>query len=175
MDGQALFDKVVALSGVSAVLAPGLVKRALLDGKVHIESATPADYRAALPRILARMRAYMPEEEAQRRARRISAMLAHLESGRTLVEGEDESDWSLIGRVNDALRAGGGTPAEGVRRSSTQSGERSLDDLDDDITVLGRRYTAHERELLRKAGAPVKEPTQPFSIPPRTGSDDDER
>ncbi|AKF08481.1 hypothetical protein [Sandaracinus amylolyticus] len=173
MDGQALFDKVVAASGVSAVLAPGLVKRALLDGKVQIEAATAADYRAALPRILARMRAYMPEEEAQRRARRIGAMLAQVESGRTLVEGEDETDWSLVGRVNDALRAG--PPAEGVRRSSTQSGERSLDELDDDITVLGRRYTAHERELLRKAGAPVKDPTQPFTIPPRTGSGDDER
>ena len=168
MEGQALFDKVVALSGVSAVLAPGLVRRALLDGKVQVEHATAADFRAALPRILARMRAYMPEDEAQRRARRISGLLTQLEAGRG-VDGEDESDWSLIGRVSEALRSG--TPAEGIHRTPP-SGERKLE-FDDDVTVAGRRYTAHELELLRKSGVP-KPPGAPPSGEFRTGSDDDE-
>lgn len=171
MEGQDLFDKVVALCGVSSVLAPGLVRRALLDGKVQVEHATAADYRAALPRILARMRAYMPEDEAQRRSRRISGLLSQLEAGRG-IEGEDESDWSLIGRVTDALRGKTPTPAAGVSRSP-QSGERSLDEDWDDVTVLGRRYTAHERELLRKTGAVPKSP-QPASGEFKTGSDDDE-
>lgn len=148
MEGQDLFEKVVALSGVSAVLAPGLVRRALLDGKVPVEQATAADYRAALPRILARLRAYLPEEEAQRRARRIGGLLAQIEAGRG-VEGEDESDWSLIGRVQDALRSG--TPAEGVSRAP-QSGDQPLDEWRD-VTVHGRRYTADEREVLRKSRA----------------------
>ena len=168
MEGQALFEKVVALSGVSSVLAPGLVRRALLDGKVQVEHATAADYRAALPRILARMRAYMPEDDAQRRARRIGGLLTQIEAGRG-VDGEDESDWSLIGRVTDALRSA--TPAQGVSRSP-QSTEQALDDWDD-VTVLGRRYTAHERELLRKTGPVPKEPSPP-SGELRTGSDDDE-
>lgn len=167
MEGQALFDKVVALSGVSAVLAPGLVRRALLDGKVPVEQATAADYRAALPRILARMRAYMPEEEAQRRARRIGGLLAQLDTGRS--EGGDESDGSLIGRVEGALRSG--TPAEGVTRSP-QIRERSPEDFDDDVTLVGRRYTAHERELLRKAGVAPRGTTASGEI--ELGADDDE-
>lgn len=164
MEGQALFDKIVALSGVSAVLAPGLVRRALLDGKIQVEQATAADYRAALPRILARMRAYLPEEEAQRRARRIGALLAQLEAGHG-VEGEDESDWSLIGRVQDALRSG--ASAEGVSRS--QPGERSPDEWHD-VTVHGRRYTADEREVLRKfRGAP-----RPSTRSGESGLDEDD-
>lgn len=149
MHGQPLFDKVVELCGVSAVLAPGLVRRSL-DGKVTVEEATAAHYLAALPRLLARLRAYMPEEDAQRRARRISGMLQSIDAGRA-VEGEDEGDWSLIGRVTDALRSG--TPASGTPRSAPPSGEVTLPDYDaDEPTLMGRRYTAHEREVLRETG-----------------------
>lgn len=150
MRGQPLFDKIVELCGVSAVLAPGLVRRALVDGKVTVEDATAADYRAALPRLLARLRAYMTEDEAQRRARRISGLLQSLEAGRS-IEGEDESDWSLIGRVSDALR--GGTPAAGALRPTPASGSAPLPEYDaDEPTLVGRRYTAHEREVLRQTG-----------------------
>jgi len=167
MRGQPLFEKVVELSGVSAVLAPGLVRRALVDGKVSIEDATTADYRAALPRLLARLRAYMPEEDAQRRARRITGMLASLDAGRSL-EGEDESDWSLVGRVSDALRSG--TPAGGsMRPASPPSGEISLPDYDvDEPTVLGRRYTAHELKVAQRNGVGARE-----SAPPEDGGEGD--
>jgi hypothetical protein len=176
-----LFEKVVALCGVSPVLAPGMVRRALLDGKVQVEAATPADYRTALPRILARLRAYMPEDEAQKRARRISALLGAAEAGKS-IDTEDESDWSLIGRVTEALR--GGAPA-GARSSSERavpksgetrlpsgspsgetrlpSGETrisqslSLDD-DEDHTLMGRRYTADELALLQRSGIHASEP-----------------
>lgn len=156
MHGQPLFEKIVALSGVSAVLAPGLVRRALLDGKVKVEDATTSDYRAAMPRLLARLRAYMPEDEAQRRARRIAGMLAQLDAGKS-IDGEDESDWSLVGRVSEALRQG--TPAEGTTRPATPtppSVESSLDWEVDELTLMGRRYTADE---LRRSGVVVKEAT----------------
>ncbi|MDQ3034892.1 MAG: hypothetical protein M3Y87_20965 [Myxococcota bacterium] len=148
MHGQALFDKIVSLSGVSAVLAPGLVRRALLDGKVKVEDATAADYRAALPRLLARLRAYMPEDEAQRRARRITGLLVQVDAGHAF-EGEDEGDYSLIGRVAEALRSG--TPAQGQTRppAAPSSSEITLEWDPDEVTLMGRRYTADE---LRRLG-----------------------
>lgn len=120
MRGQPLFEKVVELCGVSAVLAPGLVRRALLDGKVAVPDATPADYRAALPRLVARLRAYLPEDEAQRRSRRISAMLTNLDA---------------------------------------PSGETTLPPVsvfeDDEPTLMGRRFTAHELEVARGGEEPA--------------------
>lgn len=166
MEGQALFERIVALSGVSAVLAPGLVRRALQDGKVQVEHATAADYRAALPRILARMRAYLPEEEAQRRARRIGSLLAQLEAGQW-ADGEDEGSWSLVGRVQEALR--GVIPAEDASRSP-EGHERSSDEWQD-VTVHGRRYTADEREVLRRSRAGQAKTTRSAEI---TVDDDDD-
>ena len=165
MRGQPLFEKVVELCGVSSVLAPGLVKRALVDGKVSVADATAADYRAALPRLLARLRAYMPEDDAQRRARRITSMLAAVEAGRS-VETDDESDSTLVGRVSDALRSG--TPAAGAQRPVLPaSGEVALPDYDvDEPTQLGRRYTAHELQVIRQSGvAPQGEPAERESDP----------
>lgn len=161
MHGQPLFEKIVALCGVSAVLAPGLVRRALLDGKVKIDDATTADYRAALPRLLARLRAYMPEEEAQRRSRRIGALLAQIDSGKS-IEGDEENDGTLVGRVAEALR--GGTPAEGQQRPRPpSSGSASLEwDPDDEITLLGRRYTADELKRIAAEQAVERgDPTEP--------------
>lgn len=155
MRGQPLFEKVVELSGVSAVLAPGLVRRSLLDGKVKVEDAGPADYRAALPRLLARLRAYMPEDEAQRRARRIAALLGQLEGG---ADAADEAgEGSLSERVSEALR----TPAHGsVRSQSTPSGgeggaAHAVFEFDeDDVTTMGRRYTLDE---LRRTGVVARD------------------
>lgn len=150
MNAQALFEKVVELCGVSTVLAPGLVRRALLDGKVHVEDATVDDYRAALPRLLARLRAYVPEDEAQRRARRIAALLQSLDPGsREATEGEGTRTGTLPRRA---------TPASGSTRLPPSSGELPVPDCDgDELTVHGRRFTAHELEVLRAAGARMAE------------------
>ena len=122
MRGQPLFEKVVELCGVSAVLAPGLVRRALLDGKVAVPDATAADYRAALPRLVARLRAYLPEDEAQRRSRRISTMLTGLDapSGETTLPVFEDDEPTLMGRrftAHELLVARGATDApEGEER-----------------------------------------------------------
>ncbi len=131
MEPRALFAKICEMSGVSAVLAPGLVRRALLDGGVDPDTATAADYRQALPRLTARLRAYLPDDEAARRVRRITGFLVHADSQ---IEPEDDADYSIVGRVTEALRAG--TPASGV-------------DLADNTT--GRRMTAEELEIVRRA------------------------
>jgi hypothetical protein len=76
--GQALFDHVVQLTEVSSVLAPGLVRRALVDGKADPKTATPGDYLDALPRIRARLKAYISEAEADRRIERMDTFLGGL-------------------------------------------------------------------------------------------------
>lgn len=109
MDSAFLFQKICEMSGVSAVLAPGMVRRSLVDGGAHPDTATAEDYRRALPRLTARLKAYMSEDEAARRHRRIQGFLAHADGE---LDSEDESDWSLFGRVHELLREG--TPAAGV-------------------------------------------------------------
>ena len=138
MDSALLFQKICEMSGVSAVLAPGMVRRSLVDSGAHPDTASAEDYRRALPRLIARLRAYMSEEEASRRHRRIQGFLAHADGE---LDSEDESDWSLFGRVHELLRQGtpsGGvdpmrfTPGGGVPISRTQqrdepSAERAID------------------------------------------------
>jgi hypothetical protein len=164
MHGQALFEKVVSLCGVSAVLAPGLVRRALGDGNISVESATVADYKAALPRLLARLRAYMPEEEAQKHARRIAGLLASIELGRG-AEGESE-DAAWAARVREILH----TPPTGIagrapvradahvrsqmsaELASASKTPAAVPEFDDDVTLEGRRWTADEERRLREVG-----------------------
>jgi hypothetical protein len=167
MNGQALFEKVVSLCGVSSVLAPGLVRRALCDGpagpdgrKVQTDTATIEDYKTAMPRLLARLRAYMPEEEAQKRARHIGALLISIETGR---ESEEDTDArAVFGRVTEALRTG--TPVEGQVRPKIAAQADELLDFDDGVTQAGRRFTAAEREILRSSG--VMPAIIPQSEPP---------
>lgn len=147
MDSRALFEKICEMSGVSGVLAPGLVKRSLSDSGANVDTATADDYRRALPRLVARLRAYMSDEESQRRQRRIAGFLAHADGE---LESEDEADWSLFGRVHEALRAG--TPGSGVSASSMRTpleGVPIQRDFSD--TTQGRRLTAEEQGILRRA------------------------
>jgi hypothetical protein len=74
MDPGKLFKKVVHLSGLSAALGPGTVRRALKDVGADPDSATVDDYCRALPRLEARMRAFMPGPEAAMRARSIARL-----------------------------------------------------------------------------------------------------
>ncbi|HEU4410475.1 MAG TPA: hypothetical protein VFS43_34790 [Polyangiaceae bacterium] len=71
-----LFEQVVALCGLSALLGPGMVRRALRDsGVARPEDAAPDDYRDALTMLHARLEAYMTPDEAAARVRRIRALL----------------------------------------------------------------------------------------------------
>lgn len=85
MWGRALFEKVVEMCGVSGVLGPGLVRRALEDGMAAPEDAHPADYEAALPQLHKRLRMYLPPDEAERRIGRIRAMLRRAKEGRAVL------------------------------------------------------------------------------------------
>lgn len=112
MDHQKLFDRVIELCGFSRVLGPGILRRALADEGVDPQTATTDEYRRALPRLRARMTAYMSEDEAASRARRIAGLLAHVDGE---VESEDEEDWSQYGRSVDLY--------EEVRRRLAESAE----------------------------------------------------
>lgn len=165
------------MCGISTVLAPGLVRRALADGKVDVDSATVADYKKALPRLLARMRAYMPEEEAQAHARRIAGWLASIEPERDERETGAGTDGITEGSV--ASRAAGrplATTPRGFSRASVQAAlqERSTSEPErsrpaglpevaegavteggegDEFTLVGRRWTADEEKYLRSLGS----------------------
>jgi hypothetical protein len=62
-----LEEKIIELCGLSKLLAPGLLRRALSD----VGSASPpaaSDLLRALPMIESRMRAYLPPEEVRERS-----------------------------------------------------------------------------------------------------------
>ncbi len=74
---RALFEEVVARSGLSAVIGPGAVQRALHAVGVDTPDAAGAgDYKRALPQLKARMAVYLPADEVERRIRDIEAALA---------------------------------------------------------------------------------------------------
>lgn len=102
MRGRALFDKVVDMCGISGVLGPGLVRRALADQGVDPAHGTPEHYEETLSRLRDRLATYVPPEEAARRIRRIAGMLAHVKGE---LVSDDEEDWSTFGRVVEELRA----------------------------------------------------------------------
>ena len=115
MRSDDLFEKVLEMCGFSSVLGPGILKRALADQDATPDTATTDDYRAALPRLQARMQAYLPEKEAASRARRIAGMLAHADGQ---IETEDEAEWSRFGRSVQILQE--------VRRRLAESSEIPL-------------------------------------------------
>lgn len=59
----ALYREIVALSGLPDLIAPGTIHRALADVGADPATATKHDYRYALSRLRARMRAYLPPAE----------------------------------------------------------------------------------------------------------------
>lgn len=101
MYGEQLFEEVLELCGFSAVLGPGILRRALKDRGVTPATATTTDYRAALPRLEARMRAYMPDEEAASRAGRIAAFLEQTDGE---FGGQGAEEPSGFGRSVEILR-----------------------------------------------------------------------
>lgn len=131
--GRPLFDELVALTGVDPTLASGAVTRALADG-VTLDDATPSDYAEALPRLRARLKAYLPPDQAEERSQ---AILAHV----TRIGGVVRS------RVRPHL-------ADRVRGASDSAPPRSgehgpWDDDAADSSHAGRRWTADELAVAR--------------------------
>lgn len=73
---QRLFEQVIALCDISPLLGPGTVRRALKDVGADPATATIDDYCRAVPRLQARLRCFVSEEEALRRARNILQLKA---------------------------------------------------------------------------------------------------
>ncbi len=72
--------EIIRLCGLSQLLAPGLLRRALAD----VGAKTPAtaeELLRALPKIEARMGAYLPRDEVRERSARMRAVLGKKESG----------------------------------------------------------------------------------------------
>jgi hypothetical protein len=72
---SALELAVVRLCGLSSLLAPGLLRRALADVGAGFPP-TRSDLLRALPKLESRMRAYLPHDEVVERATRIRRLLA---------------------------------------------------------------------------------------------------
>jgi len=114
---QRLIDTVLALSGLSQVLGPGILRRSLAETGGDPEQPTSDQFRNALPRIEARLRIYMSDSEAVRRAGRIAGFLADADGD---LASEDPRDWSVFGKSVDILKE--------ARRRLSQSQEVQLDD-----------------------------------------------
>jgi hypothetical protein len=73
---RALFEAIVATSGLAATIGPGTVQRALGSvGVLFPDRARPEDYRRALPQLRARMAIYLPPSELDQRLTQIEALL----------------------------------------------------------------------------------------------------
>lgn len=72
-----LFDRFAKLTGLSTLLGPGLVRRALKDLGKTPETAHPGDYSKVLPRVAMRMRAYLEQGEIEPRLNAMRALLVH--------------------------------------------------------------------------------------------------
>lgn len=71
---EAIQQEIIRLSGLAALLAPGLLRRALADVGAQTPP-TPNDFLRALPQIESRMRAYLPPEEVAERTSKIRRLL----------------------------------------------------------------------------------------------------
>jgi hypothetical protein len=65
------FDQVVELTGLTKVIGRGTVRRALNDVGVAAEAPSPTEFLRAVPRLRARMRAFLAEAEVERNVRAI--------------------------------------------------------------------------------------------------------
>jgi hypothetical protein len=83
VSGAELFSRVLALCGLAEIIGPGVLQRALRDAGANPLEAGVAEYRRALPKLHARLLAYLSEQEADERVRRVAAFLKvyHLSPG----------------------------------------------------------------------------------------------
>src|SRR5690349_21184620 len=73
--GKALFDQVLTHCGLSTLIGPGILHRALADEGVDRTTATAQDYLRIMPRLGVRIRAYLAEDEVERRMRQLTRYL----------------------------------------------------------------------------------------------------
>lgn len=78
MDSRTLFRQISSASGLSPILAPGTLRRALRDVDADPATATPSDYYRALPALGLRLRVYLPEREAETRIEKIRRILLEI-------------------------------------------------------------------------------------------------
>ena len=76
-----LFNSVVHAADVSPLLGPGTIRRALWDVGARAETAAAADYRRALPRIDARLRAYLDHAKVGESMQRIRNVVDEVDLG----------------------------------------------------------------------------------------------
>ena len=76
-----LEQRVVQLCGLSKMLAPGLLRRALADVSAGTPP-TPDDVLRALPMIETRMRAYLPPNEVRERSAQMRKLVGGLDASR---------------------------------------------------------------------------------------------
>ena len=62
-----LLAKVLRLTGLSPLLAHGLVRRALEGVGVDVQTAERSDYLRAIPQIRRRLALYLPRDEVEKR------------------------------------------------------------------------------------------------------------
>ena len=73
-----LETEILRLCGLSALLGPGLLRRALADAGAS-SPPTPKDLLLALPKLESRMLAYLPASEVRERSAKMRKLLAGAE------------------------------------------------------------------------------------------------
>jgi hypothetical protein len=144
--GRPLFDEMVSLTGVSPMFAAGLVTRALADAGVTIDGASAHDYEEALPRLRARLKAYLPEDRAEERAQAIRARIAELKGTPARPTPAGLVRYRVKAQIADRVREGGEAPRPEV--AAPPSTALEWDDPED-FTTVGRRWTADELAAAR--------------------------
>lgn len=143
-----LFEEVLRLTDVSRDLGLGMLRRALTDGRIAIETAGPEDYEAALPRIRARLKAYLTPEEAEARCAVIAAYLAQLKTTRrstpAAAPARERLDRGRSGEHDIAHAATSQAPP----REGTKAEPAANDLGPDEVTQLGRRWTKDEQAQI---------------------------
>lgn len=121
-----LFERVIALCALSPLIGPGTVRRALKDVGADPTTATIDDYCRAVPRLEARLRCFLSEEEASRRAREVLQLRAQWvpaadSAPAVLVAGDERSGWAGRRGPPDSGSYG---PASGPRDRSAEDSSR---------------------------------------------------
>lgn len=76
MSDNALFDRVVAASGLNEIVAPFTISCLLLRADVQPRELTPDALARALPEVENGIRVYLDEEETQRAVERLRELAA---------------------------------------------------------------------------------------------------
>ncbi|WP_394823241.1 hypothetical protein [Pendulispora albinea] len=93
---QTLFRRVLALCGLSPLLGPGTLRRALKDVGADPETATIDDYYRAIPRLEARLRAFLSESEAAQRARTIALLRRQITMGESFAPPPSSEETEVV-------------------------------------------------------------------------------